>query len=67
MLTGCATSTPPLLDRPALQVNLTQPCDPLGALEGLTGADLTRKLIEVGEQYRVCQARHADLVKAVQP
>ena len=64
MMTGCATQTPrsPAAPVPA---NLLQPCQQLAPLEGKTGADVLRKLVEVGEAYSECADGKAALVRAV--
>jgi hypothetical protein len=43
-----------------------QPCPPLVPLEGKTGADVLRKLMEVGEAYAECSDGKAALIRAVQ-
>jgi hypothetical protein len=42
-----------------------QPCPPLEPLQGTTGADVLRKLVEVGQGYNECADAHAALVRAV--
>jgi hypothetical protein len=64
MMTGCATSTPrsPAAPVPA---NMLQLCPSLAPLEGKTGADVLRKLLEVGEAYAECADGKAALICAV--
>jgi hypothetical protein len=42
-----------------------QPCQQLAPLEGKTGADVLRKLVEVGEAYAECADGKAALIRAV--
>lgn len=42
-----------------------QPCPPLTPLEGVTGADVLRKFIEVGEMYNDCRGSMEALIRAV--
>lgn len=42
-----------------------QTCPPLLPLEGKTGADVLRKLVEVGEAYYECADGKAALIRAV--
>jgi hypothetical protein len=58
-LTGCATSTKPLPDRP--NHLLTVSCPPLTPLTDDSFGATTLKLIEVAGQYRMC--REAALAK----
>ena len=62
--TGCAASTPRL--RGNLPASLTQPCPPLAPLDGKTGADVLRKLVEVGRAYNECAAGKQALIDALQ-
>jgi hypothetical protein len=57
----------PYQERAPLAGNLTAPCPDLTPLDDGLAATVLRKLVEVGEAYRLCAARHAELVKAVQP
>jgi hypothetical protein len=42
-----------------------QPCPPLEPLQGTTGADVLRKLVEVGQAYNECSDDKAALIKAI--
>lgn len=42
-----------------------QPCPPLLPLEGKTGADVLRKLVEIGQAYHDCADGKAALIEAV--
>jgi hypothetical protein len=64
MMTACASSTAHLPAAP-IPANLLQPCPPLEPLEGKTGADVLRKLVEIGEAYNGCADGKAALIKAV--
>lgn len=67
IVTGCATSTTPLLvdASPKVPVSLLQPCPPLVPLEGISGADVLRKLVEVGQMYNDCVDSMGSLIEAV--
>ena len=52
---------------PMIPASLLLPCPQLLPLEGMTGADVTRKLIEVGQAYYDCADSKAALIKAAQP
>lgn len=43
-----------------------QACPPLQPLEGKTGADVLRKLVEVGQAYNDCADGKAALIRAAQ-
>ena len=62
-LTACTRVTVPYLahEPPA---DLTQPCPQLQPLAGMTGADMTRWIIETAHLYADCKARHEALVEA---
>lgn len=62
-LTACTRITVPYLahEPPA---DLTQPCPALQPLAGMTGADMTRWIIETAHLYADCKARHEALVEA---
>lgn len=62
-LTACTRTTVPYLahESPA---DLTQPCAVLQPLAGMTGADMTRWIIEAAHLYADCKARHEALVEA---
>lgn len=62
-LTACTRVTVPYLahEPPA---DLTQPCPALQPLAGMTGADMTRWIIETAHLYADCKARHEALVEA---
>jgi hypothetical protein len=64
MMTDCGTPTPRLPFAP-VPASLMQPCLPLAPLEGKTGADVLRKLVEVGEAYAECADGKAALIRAV--
>lgn len=66
MLTACASPMPPSPVRPPLPPLLLQPCPPLSPLQGTTGADVLRKLVEVGEAYHDCAVSKDALIKAAQ-
>jgi hypothetical protein len=42
-----------------------QPCPPLEPLQGTTGADVLRKLVEVGQAYHECSDGKDALIRAV--
>lgn len=42
-----------------------QPCPQLEPLQGTTGADVLRKLVEVGQAYNDCSDGKAALIRAV--
>lgn len=48
-----------------MPADLLAPCESLTPLADGTAAAVLRKLVEVGESYRDCAARHAALVDAV--
>lgn len=50
-----------------IPASLLQPCPQLLPLKGMTGADLTRKLVEVGAAYYDCADSKGKLIQAVQP
>lgn len=62
-LTACTRVTVPYLahEPPA---DLTQSCPALQPLAGMTGADMTRWIIETAHLYADCKARHEALVEA---
>lgn len=65
-MTACASPMPPSPVRPPLSQLLLQPCPPLSPLQGTTGADVLRKLVEVGEAYHDCASSKDALAKAAQ-
>ena len=66
MLTQCTPLTPLLPDRPPLPPELTQACQPLNPLTDGRAATVLRKLVEIGQAYYDCAARHDALARAVQ-
>lgn len=61
-LMGC-TSVPQA--KVALPPSLTQKCQPLYALEGITGKDLLKNITTNSEIYYKCSDMHDALIKAV--
>ena len=64
LLAGCASPMPPSQGRTPLDASLVEPCPPLSPLADGTGAAVLRKLIEVGDAYADCSARHRRMVEA---
>lgn len=50
-----------------IPASLLLPCPQLLPLEAMTGADVTRKLIEIGKAYYNCADSKAALAQAVAP
>jgi hypothetical protein len=50
---------------PKVPVSLLQPCPPLAPLDGISGADMLRKLVEVGRMYNDCADSMDALIEAV--
>lgn len=65
MLTGCLKSMPLSQAKPPIPASLTQPCPPLTPLAGMTGADVTRKLVEVGKAFNECADGKQALINAI--
>lgn len=64
-MTGCGASMPPSEGRAQVDAALKAECPALTPLECKEGACVTRKLIEAGEAYNDCRAKHKRLVEAV--
>jgi hypothetical protein len=64
---GCQTLMPrsPDASMPRMAPSLLQPCPPQTPLEGVTGADVLRKFIEIGEVYNDCRISMDALIRAV--
>jgi hypothetical protein len=67
ILGACSASMPPLPEKPTIPASLLLPCPKLLPLEGMTGLDLTRKLIEVGAAYYDCADSKQALIDATGP
>lgn len=63
LLCGCQSLMP--RSKAPLPVSLTNPCPNLDPLEGKTGADLVRKIVQISEAYYTCADKHKALADSV--